>query len=258
MDKTQCATAYDQLSKKNQLRHGRDLLDCFLHFPADEKLKILDLGCGTGDVASLLAEKYKNSTIHGCDPSKERIALAQQNNARPQISYFVGDAISFLSTKENEYDVIFSSAVLHWITDKQSVLAAIKKALKPDGISFHWVVYMDLDTCPYSHFLNPDEIQTMKKQFPCITEGEWKKLVTNSGMILYFVDSKEVSYRDYLLDECLEMMDSIKDLTGVSLVERFNQYPDKQFLRKEFKVTDDGHVGWGRTIMRIGMRKPVL
>lgn len=258
MDPSQCASVYAKLSKRNQFLRGKDLLESFLHFPADAKLKILDIGCGTGDLALLLAEKYTNSTIHGCDPSEERIAHARQNNSSPRITYFVDDVISFLSGKSDEYDVIYSSAVIHWIGDKKSVFAVIKKSLKPDGISFHWMIYLDLDTSPYVHFLHPGEIEKFKESMPCVTEEELKILVSNSGMMVYFVDSTEVSYKDYLLDECLERLDSLKDLIGVSLKQRFDQHPDKQFLREKFKVTEDGHVGYSRTVIRIAMRKRIL
>jgi trans-aconitate methyltransferase len=89
--------------------------------------RILDLGCGTGHLASQIAAS--GATVVGVDRSPEMIQQAREKH--PNLQFDVMDArdIAFLEP----FDAIFSNATLHWITEPEKVVAGIVKSLKPGG-----------------------------------------------------------------------------------------------------------------------------
>ncbi|MBF7016051.1 class I SAM-dependent methyltransferase [Staphylococcus durrellii] len=88
---------------------------------------ILDLGCGTGDLTHKIAQQ--GAIITGVDASPEMIMQAQKKY--PEIHFEVADA-STLSTL-NQYDAIFSNAVLHWTFNHLKIFKNCYSALKDNG-----------------------------------------------------------------------------------------------------------------------------
>jgi len=89
---------------------------------------ILDLGCGDGKVTALLAEATSGKVV-GVDKSEVMVTLAQKSYAN--IVFQTRDATTL--NFENEFDMVFSNAVLHWVYDHKAVVQGIYKALKKEG-----------------------------------------------------------------------------------------------------------------------------
>ncbi|GAB3713625.1 class I SAM-dependent methyltransferase [Spirosoma flavus] len=91
--------------------------------------RILDLGCGTGELTAQIAES--GAEVVGLDASASMIANARQSF--PHLLFQWGDAREFAA--DQPYDAIFSNATLHWIAEAEqpAVLANVFKALKPGG-----------------------------------------------------------------------------------------------------------------------------
>jgi len=87
--------------------------------------RILDLGCGDGVLTACLVEK--GASVLGVDSSPEMIADAIARGL--EASVMDATALSF----HEEFDAVFSNAVLHWIRDHEAVLAGVHQALKPGG-----------------------------------------------------------------------------------------------------------------------------
>ncbi|WP_088105730.1 class I SAM-dependent methyltransferase [Halalkalibacter urbisdiaboli] len=88
---------------------------------------ILDVGCGTGDLAAKIAET--GAEVVGIDYSTNMIQQAQQKY--PHISFLVEDAASLPFVQQ--FDAVFSNAALHWMKQPEHVLQSIFQALKPGG-----------------------------------------------------------------------------------------------------------------------------
>lgn len=67
--------------------------------------------------------------VIGVDSSESMIKRAQQQY--PDIKFIVSDALAL--PFEEQFDVVFSNAVFHWITDHNALLNNIHKVLKPGG-----------------------------------------------------------------------------------------------------------------------------
>ncbi|MEH7481764.1 methyltransferase domain-containing protein [Neobacillus drentensis] len=89
--------------------------------------KILDLGCGTGDLTNQLNQLGVD--IIGIDKSENMIQQAQKKY--PGLTFKVKDAVNMRYT--NEFDAVFSNATLHWIKTPKQALESIYNALKPGG-----------------------------------------------------------------------------------------------------------------------------
>src|SRR5690606_11462865 len=89
--------------------------------------KILDIGCGTGDLTYEISKSGANVT--GMDFSKDMIEQAK--NKYPDIHFLIGDAESFRT--DTKYDAIFSNAALHWMKNAEKVVESINVALQSGG-----------------------------------------------------------------------------------------------------------------------------
>lgn len=105
--------------------YGKGLLS---FVPENKGQTILDLGCGTGKLTAKLAALCNK--VIGVDSSQSMIGRAKEQFA--DIEFFVCDALAL--PFENEFDVVFSNAVFHWIDDHDLLLKNIHKVLKPQGI----------------------------------------------------------------------------------------------------------------------------
>jgi ubiquinone/menaquinone biosynthesis C-methylase UbiE len=99
--------------------------------------KVLDVGCGTGDLTMAAKERAGSSgQVMGIDPSPEMIAVARQKaEAKGRaIDYRIG-VIEALPFAENSFDVVLSSFMMHHLPDhlKTEGLTEIQRVLRPNG-----------------------------------------------------------------------------------------------------------------------------
>lgn len=103
--------------------------------------KIMDIGCGSGNTTIKLWNKNKNANIFAFDISESQIEEAIKNyeledkeEHNGKIEFKVMSALDI--SDENEYDMIFSNATLHWITQSKKMYKLLYKALKKDGVIY--------------------------------------------------------------------------------------------------------------------------
>lgn len=89
--------------------------------------RILDLGCGTGQLTHQIAES--GADVTGLDSSPDMIGQARQNY--PALHFVLADA-AYVQFKQ-EFDAVFSNAALHWMLEAQQVARSMAEALKPGG-----------------------------------------------------------------------------------------------------------------------------
>jgi len=92
---------------------------------------ILDLGCGDGVLTKEMADLVPNGRVVGIDASENMISKAKElsrNNLE-----FIHRDINDISFNE-EFDIVYSNATLHWIKDHVKLLANCYRTLKSSGI----------------------------------------------------------------------------------------------------------------------------
>ncbi len=87
--------------------------------------RILDFGCGDG----VLTQKIASMGCHvvGIDSSAAQVEAVRQMG----IQAFVMDAEAL--PFDQEFDAVFSNAVLHWIKRTDLMIAGVRRTLKPGG-----------------------------------------------------------------------------------------------------------------------------
>jgi trans-aconitate 2-methyltransferase len=99
--------------------------------------RLLDLGCGDGKVTSEIARRLPKGSVVGLDISQEMVEYAIENyppELYSNLRFQIGDAANLQFNEE--FDIVFSSAALHWVKEHRPVLEGIKNALKPGGLAF--------------------------------------------------------------------------------------------------------------------------
>lgn len=105
-------------------KYGEDLLKILSPQP---KERILDIGCGTGQLTAQIAQA--EAIVTGIDADTAMIEKAKANY--PHLEFAVADARSFQI--DTQFDAVFSNATLHWIPEAEAVIRCIHQALKPQG-----------------------------------------------------------------------------------------------------------------------------
>jgi ubiquinone/menaquinone biosynthesis C-methylase UbiE len=170
------ANLYDQ-NHSFVSKYGSDLIELLAPKQGE---KILDLGCGTGDLAKKLADVGVN--IVGADKSKNMVAQAK--NKYPNISFVVGDATEL--GYHTEFDAVFSNATLHWVKQPKRALEGIFQSLKPGGrfvAEFGGKGNVQTITDEIIHQIKQSGIEFRPEQFPWYypSIGEYTTLMEEVG-----------------------------------------------------------------------------
>src|SRR5437879_8337281 len=90
---------------------------------------IVDIGCGPGNSAQMLHERWPQAAITGVDNSAEM--LAEASAAHPSWSWIQADAATWSS--EDRFDRVFSNAALHWLPAHAQLFPRLFQLVDPAG-----------------------------------------------------------------------------------------------------------------------------
>ena len=111
----------------------RPALELLARVRCDEAESIVDLGCGTGNVTGLLAERWPEAKVLGIDTSESMLERAREE-APSRIVYERRDIADFAAQPVAEHDLLYSNAALHWLPDHEALFPALLGRLRPGGV----------------------------------------------------------------------------------------------------------------------------
>jgi trans-aconitate 2-methyltransferase len=93
--------------------------------------RVVDLGCGTGDLTKILHQEMEAKETVGVDSSPAMLTRANAAHGDVAgLSFVQGDIATWL---DEGVDLVFANASLQWIDDHLNLLARMRTALAPDG-----------------------------------------------------------------------------------------------------------------------------
>jgi 2-polyprenyl-3-methyl-5-hydroxy-6-metoxy-1,4-benzoquinol methylase len=98
--------------------------------PNQQKLRVLDLGCGNGSFSNLIAQQ--GYEVVGVEDSEQGVAIARQSFPD---CHFIHASIYALpyAELESSFDLVISAEVIEHLLYPRELVRAAKKCLKPNG-----------------------------------------------------------------------------------------------------------------------------
>src|SRR5438105_4644001 len=121
------ADAYDRLPIP-MTRWGIEVVG-WLELTGDER--VLDAGCGTGQVTRELLRRLPNGSVVALDGSPSMIEQARTRLDDDRVEFVVHDLLDPLPI--TPVDAILSTATFHWVTDHERLLANLASVLRHGG-----------------------------------------------------------------------------------------------------------------------------
>jgi trans-aconitate methyltransferase len=106
-------------SEYEQRKYDRTLRCALDRNEPDSVTSILELGCGNGAFTRKLISAYPDADILGVDISEE--ALEEARESAPEADYVCGDMFEVVHDLDDEFDLIFASECLYYLTDTYSI-----------------------------------------------------------------------------------------------------------------------------------------
>jgi ubiquinone/menaquinone biosynthesis C-methylase UbiE len=106
----------------------------FRRYAVPDGGRILDAGCGTGEIALRLAERHPRASVLGVDVLDVLLAVARARAARlaPRVA-FENRSVFDLGLPAGSFDLVVCRHVIHAIPEPERALAELVRVARPGG-----------------------------------------------------------------------------------------------------------------------------
>ena len=120
---------------------GRPFVELLARVRAERPRRVVDLGCGPGNLTALLRQRWPDADVLGVDSSPEMIERARRDV--DGVRFEVGDLRDWAvgsrdgrfatSSTTDGVDVLISNATLQWVPGHLELLPALVEKVRPGG-----------------------------------------------------------------------------------------------------------------------------
>lgn len=107
---------------------GRPFVELVARIGAETPARVVDLGCGPGNLTVLLADRWPGAEVRGIDSSPEMIDRARADHG-DRVAFEVGDVRGWAT----DVDVLVSNATLQWVPGHLDLLPSLVRTVRPGG-----------------------------------------------------------------------------------------------------------------------------
>ncbi|MBS3792383.1 ubiquinone/menaquinone biosynthesis methyltransferase [Candidatus Bipolaricaulota bacterium] len=130
------ASDYDRVNRiisLGQIDRWRHRLVSIMDIPEDGT--VLDLGCGTGKLTRLIADKVSDGKVLGVDLTPEMLEIARKSlpSEQEEVVEFSLGAGEDLALQSNSFDLATSAFTLRNVDDLTSVISELRRVVRPGG-----------------------------------------------------------------------------------------------------------------------------
>ena len=109
---------------------SRPFFDLVSRIGAEDPRRVLDLGCGPGQLTATLGDRWPGARVLGVDSSEAMIERAAEQS-RDRVTFTVADLRSW--RPDDPVDVVVSNAALQWVPGHRALLPDWLDRLAPGG-----------------------------------------------------------------------------------------------------------------------------
>ena len=138
----EAAKRYDTIKVQivPKVREVERLVRAYVAFPKNRRIRVLELGTGTGKWASGVLREFPKAQYHGIDFSEQMLQVAS-NRLKSFAHRIILDNLDLnRKTPEGRFDLIYSAFTIHHIRDKQELFKTLRNLLNPEGL----FLYIDI------------------------------------------------------------------------------------------------------------------
>lgn len=190
-------------------------------------LRVVDLGCGTGELTHTLADALPDSDVLGLDSSPQMLEKAAKY-ARPGLRFEQGDQTQLTG----EWDLIFSNAALQWSDNHPTLFPHLFARLKPGG---QIAIQMPSNHEHISH----RKIHEVAGREPFLSALKgWIRYapvlpIESYADILFQQNAEQITVFEKVYPHVLETADAVVEwISGTALVPYFERLDES--MRKQF------------------------
>lgn len=111
-------------------------------YPKGQPPTIVDIGCGTGELALSISRRLRDARIVGVDTSPSMLLFASRHATTDgRLRFIVGDGAK-MPFPDGSIDLVVSTLSLHHLADPTAVMTEIDRVLRPGGCAFMYDVGM--------------------------------------------------------------------------------------------------------------------
>ena len=212
------------LYQKFQAQRSAPFYDLLALVGVRQNLKVIDLGCGSGNLTRELADKLPNSHVTGLDSSPQMLEKAASLST-PNLVFEQGDQSMLIG----KWDLIFSNAALQWSENHTELIPYLFDKLNPGG---QIVVQIPSNHNHISHQIYRETAE--EDMFKFVLQGFQRIApvlsIDNYARILFDCGAEEINVFEKIYPHVLENADAVVEwISGTALVpyfERIGEYKE--------------------------------
>jgi len=226
------------LYHKFQAERAAPFYDLLALVDVRPNLRVVDLGCGTGELTRQLADTLSNSHVTGLDSSPQMLDVARSASfTSPGLIFELGDQ----STLTGEWDLIFSNAALQWSENHAELIPYLYGKLAPGGQIAVQVPsnHNHISHQIYRETADEEKLKSILNGFqryaPVLPIDDYARILFNCG-------AEEITVFEKIYAHILEDSDAVVEwISGTALVpyfERLGEHKDAfmQSIREKMRA----------------------